>query len=151
MPSTPLNKEELILDDISTHKGLVDAVHKFAKNLTQRSLDMDAMIKSYDMVESKKGEILTNLIESFVYAVVKTRENISFAHRAAALRETLERNWWVTNHDAPQDNQKVLGPFTTADDAAVARRYIELKDRADRNYWIEQFQSQPNAKEESDA
>lgn len=50
----------------------------------------------------------------------------------------LPRGWWVTNKDAHPNNQRVIGPFTTVSDAAVAREYIEHKD-GDHTFWLEEL------------
>lgn len=56
------------------------------------------------------------------------------------LKDKQPRKYWVTNKDRPLENQRVLGPFTTAADAGVARYYIESKS-GDHTFWIEELDS----------
>lgn len=50
------------------------------------------------------------------------------------------KEWWVTNHDAPADNKRVSGPYSTSHDAAKAREAIERIKDTNINYWIEELE-----------
>jgi len=55
------------------------------------------------------------------------------------MKDKQPRKYWVTDKDRPVDNQRILGPFTTAADASVARYYVESKS-GDHTFWIEELE-----------
>lgn len=54
--------------------------------------------------------------------------------------QSRNREWWVTRHDGPKNAaiMKIAGPFTTSEDAGVARQQLE-KAESHHNYWIEKI------------
>lgn len=54
-------------------------------------------------------------------------------------QEKIERKWWVTNHDAPEYAKRVSGPYTTVEDASLAREILERFEQH-HNYWLEEIE-----------
>lgn len=75
---TPPNTEgnaDRELDDISTYRGLLDAIHKFAERLARQAEDLDKQVKSFNILPQSRHDILASTIENFIYTVVKIKEN----------------------------------------------------------------------------
>lgn len=48
-------------------------------------------------------------------------------------------DWWIINRDAPHDNRRVAGPFSSAQDAAKGREILERTNTLDLNYWVQRI------------
>lgn len=81
---------ELRMDNVSTYKGLADAIHGFSKRLAKQSLDMDEQVKNFNMIARQKDEIVASTIEGFVNAVLRTREKVLHAREEQREKELLD-------------------------------------------------------------
>lgn len=71
------------------------------------------------------------------FGITGTLEQL-LAELLMSRHEQRRRSWWVTNKDATIDNQRVSGPYSTSEDAALARQIIE-KHSGDHTFWLEQL------------
>lgn len=61
------------------------------------------------------------------------------AYTTRAVGEAEKQTWWIT--DGPKDDsltQKIKGPFTTLNDASMARAILE-DNHSNRTYWLQQY------------
>ena len=100
---------------------------QFQIDLTPQQLEMIASIAAGDdNYELRWGRS----------AGLSTAKKAAIAYLQDGMKEETPRKWWVTNKDAPADNQRVAGPFTTSSDAGVARAIVEKRDDTN-TYWLE--------------
>lgn len=57
---------------VDTEANTHQTLHEFAATLTTRARELDAMEREYEIVPGQAADILTQMIEGFVYAVVRT-------------------------------------------------------------------------------
>lgn len=65
------------------------AVHEFASTLTTRARELEAKERTYEIVPGQATEILTQMIESFVYAFLKMAEHKRAAELDQAVQEAV--------------------------------------------------------------